>query len=321
MADRESYLVAFIKKHHLKDVTWLSQDASTRRYARVNKKGKTYILMDSPLSEKPKEFVKINKYLRHNHFCAPRIYAKNLRHGFLLLEDFGSCHLSHAVQDKKRADELYILALDTLIKIQKEAQNITKFPLGYKQMRLEHNLFLEYYVPLILKKKLSSTAKNEFHKIWDKLFKGMEKLPKTLMLYDYHLDNLMLRKDGKLGLLDFQDAMVGPIFYDVISLVEDERFPLPGSKRQKLLQHYFELRPVLADPKYVNWLSVVAAHRHVRVMGIFARLATVHQKPHYLKYIKNDLRFLKENLQSPLLKDFAQWIKKYLKSQFWDTCV
>ena len=97
MKSRDFYLNTFIKKYHLKDLTWLSQDASERCYARVKRGKKNYILMDSPPSEKPKEFVFIDKILRKNHISAPKIYAKDLRHGFLLLEDFGSVKLSSAI--------------------------------------------------------------------------------------------------------------------------------------------------------------------------------------------------------------------------------
>lgn len=313
MSTRDTYLNAFIKKHNLKDINWLSQDASKRRYARVQKRNKTYILMDSPLMEKPKEFARVNRILRKHKLAAPKIYAKDLKNGFLLLEDFGSCPLSQAISKSHHPDELYILALDTLIKVQKVVTEYPKLPKAIPILQTQNNLFIEYYVPKIMGIKLSPKAKQEFKILWAKLFKELYKLPQSIILADYHLDNLMLKKDNSLGLLDFQDAMCGPIFYDLISLIEDERFPLPLTKRKKLLQHYFELRPTLAAKKYREWLPVLAAHRHTRVMGTFARLATDYHKPHYLKFIKNDWHFLKENLTSPLLKDYAQWIKKYLK--------
>ena len=238
----------------------------------------------------------------------------SILHGFLLLEDFGDTSLSLAIKNSSHKDDLYILALDTLIKTQKEVTEYVKLSPALPVMRKEHNLFIDYYIPKILNIHLSDKAKQEFHAIWDRLFKELRKLPQSIILYDYHLDNLMLKNDNTIGLLDFQDAVRGPIFYDLISLLEDERFPLSLTKRKQLLQHYFDLRPVLAEKKYIDWLPVVAAHRHTRVIGIFARLATDYQKPQYLKYIKNDWMFLKENLKSPLLKEYAIWIKKYLKS-------
>ena len=315
MKTRDFYLNAFIKKHHLQDVVWLTSDASSRRYARGRRKNKTFILMDSPLTEKPKEFVTIDTMLRKHHLGAPKIYAKNLRHGFLLLEDFGNCSLSCAIKNSAKSDDLYILALDTLIKAQKAVKEHTKLPSAISRMQQQHNLFIEYYVPKILGVTLTKTATQEFQSIWARLFNGMRKLPQSIVLYDYHLNNLMLKNDNTLGLLDFQDAMSGPIFYDVISLIEDERQPLPRIKRKKLLQHYLELRPLLAEKKYADWIPVIAAHRHTRIMGTFARLATDYHKPQYLKYIKNDWAFLKENLSSPLLKEYAAWIKKYLKNK------
>ena len=125
----------------------------------------------------------------------------------------------------------------------------------------------------------------------------------------------MLKEDGSLGLLDFQDALWGPIFYDLVSFVEDERQLLPLNIRKKLLQHYLTLRPVLADKKYADWIPVVSAHRHTRVIGMFARLAVNYHKPQYLKFISNDWRLLKESIQSPLLKGYADWLKRYLPKQ------
>ena len=313
MKTRDFYLNHFIKKHHLKDVTWLSQDASNRRYARVQRKGKSLILMDSPLTEKPKEFILVDRLLRKHRLGAPKIYAKNLRHGFMLLEDFGNCSLSQAIKDKTKIDELYILALDTLIQVQKHVKEYKRLPPALPYWQQQTNLFIEYYVPKIMGISLSNKAQKEFKQIWQKLFDGLRIVPQSLVLHDYHLDNLMLKSNQTLGLLDFQDALCGPVFYDVVSLIEDERRPLPLSKRKKLIQHYLQLRPVLADKKYAQWIPVLAAHRHTRVMGTFARLATDYHKPKYLKYIKNDWVFLKENLQSPLLQDYAKWIKKYLK--------
>ncbi|MBQ3696100.1 MAG: phosphotransferase [Alphaproteobacteria bacterium] len=317
MKTRDYYLKHFIKKHHLDNVTWLSSDASTRRYARVFKKGKPFILMDSPLSEKPREFVAINKMLRHHALSAPKIYATDLRHGFLLLEDFGSTLMSQAVKHKKQADDLYVLALDTLIKLQKEItkQELKKLPPSTDFMISENNFFIDYYVSHVLKIKLPAQAKKEFKDIWNKLFQGIQKLPQTLMLYDYHSDNIMLKANNTLGILDFQDAMRGPIFYDLISLIEDERHPLPLRQRKLFLKHYLTLRPVLATDKYASWIDVVAAHRHTRVIGRFALLAVEYNKPDYLKYVKNDWAFIKENIKNPLLKDYQRWLKKYLPKQ------
>ena len=317
MKTREDSLKHFIHKHHLTNLQWLNTDASTRRYARVHKKNKTYILMDSPLCEKPKEFVLIDKILRKYNIPAPKIYAKDLRHGFILLEDFGSLLMSEATQNKKKMDDLYTLAMDTLIKLHKNISksDMAKLPPSTDFMIQENNLFLEYYVAKVLNVKLPTNAIKEFKNIWNKLFREIQKLPQTLMLYDYHTNNIMVKSDGSIGLLDFQDAMKGPIFYDLISLIEDERHPLPASKRKIFLRHFFELRPVLASQKYATLLDIVAAHRHTRVLGRFGLLATVFNKKEYLKYAKNDWMFIKENIKNPLLKEYRDWLKKYLPKQ------
>ena len=318
MKSREFYLEHFIKKNHLKDVTWLSSDASTRRYARTSKNGKTYILMDSPLCEKPKEFVAIDKILRRHGLPAPKIYAKDLRHGFLLLEDFGSTLMSQEVKNKKKMDDLFVLAIDTLVRLHKNItkSELSKLPPSHDFMLKENYYFIEYYVSRVLKIKLPQEAKNEFKRIWKDLFHQMQQLPQTLVLYDYHPNNIMIKSDGQIGWLDFQDAMRGPIFYDLISLIEDERAPLSPAKRKQFLRHFLNLRPVLAGSKYAPWIDVVAAHRHTRVMGRFGLLATDYNKKDYLKYIPNDWAFIRENVKNPLLKEYRDWLKKYLPKQF-----
>lgn len=317
MKTRDFYLNRFIEKHRLTDINWLSSDASSRRYARVKRRKKSYILMDSPLMEKPKEFIQIDKLLRHHSLPAPKIYAKNLRHGFLLLEDFGTIAMSAKIKNKKAAEDLYILALDTLIKLQRQVtkKEISHLHSAFDFMLKENYLFIEYYVSKILNIKLSTQAKKEFKQLWERLFQQVFKMPQTLMLYDFHADNIMIKEDNTLGLLDFQDAMRGPVFYDLVSLIEDERYPLPRANRQKLIKHYLELCPVLASEKYAPWIDVVAAHRHTRVIGRFAVLAVKYNKPQYLGYIKNDWLFLKENIKNPLLKEYQQWLKKYLPKQ------
>ena len=132
---------------------------------------------NSPLSEKPREFIQIDRLLRKHHFGAPKIYAKNLRHGFLLLEYLGNTPLSVAMQTTSKSNDFYILALDTLIKIQKDVTEYTKLPLGLPVMQQEHNLFIDYYVPKILGISLSQKALQEFHTIWNHLFKELRKLP------------------------------------------------------------------------------------------------------------------------------------------------
>ena len=102
-----TYIDSFLKKHHLSQaqITWLVPDASKRHYARIINGKDSFILMDSPKQEKPKQFIIVDQILRHHHLPAPRIIAKDLKHGLILLEDFGSCQLSQAIQNNPKSDE------------------------------------------------------------------------------------------------------------------------------------------------------------------------------------------------------------------------
>ncbi len=317
MKTRIFYLKKFLKKHRINEdnLTWLPSDASTRRYARVYKGKNSYIFMDSPLTEKPKEFYQITQLLRRNKLPAPRIFAKDLRHGYMLLEDFGKERLSHFAHKNTNSLEPYFDAIDLLVRVQKITPSNSIPKQSLQQWIKAMNIFLNYFFPYVIGKELSNKAKEDFYALWERLSQKINLLPSAICLGDYHLDNLMHKKDGTLGLLDFQDATIGPVFYDLIALIENDREPLPESKAQQVLKHYLELRPELDQKKYTELFPVIAAQWHTRVIGVFVRMCVRMKNPKYLSFLKNDWDLLARNLKSPLLNEYKAWLNKYVPTK------
>ena len=175
--------------------------------------------------------------------------------------------------------------------------------------------------------KPTDEMKESYRNVWRELFKKFPKNQETLVLRDYHVDNLMLvaGADGlqACGLLDFQDALIGPFSYDLMSLLEDARRDVPQDLRQHLYDRYIKgVGKTLLDRAGFDYsFRVLAAQRHAKVLGIFVRLSVRDGKDRYLKFIPHVHKLFISSLESPALKPLKQWfedqgidIKKPLKT-------
>ena len=292
----------------------LASDASSRTYDRLFLDNKTAILMNSPLSENPAQFVFIDRLLRQAGVCAPKILSDDLENGFLLLEDFGDDTFTHLLSKGANEYDLYKKGVDTLIQLQKNiALPIENVPVysTEKLMRvlmLFPNWFGKYVVP----DGLSEEAVNEFREIWTPLTEQMTLLPQSLILLDYHVDNLMLTPKGNCGVLDFQDARIGPVTYDLISLLEDERRDVSADVREKLLEYYFKQCSEVDTESVRTLLPVVAMHRHTTVIGIFTRLFMRDKKEKYLNMIPFVWELTERHLNNPIFKSYKNWLDHYI---------
>ncbi len=317
MTERQKEILAFLKNAKIKQpkIKWLPNDASGRCYARVVSGEKSYILMDSPANEKPDLFCKIDWLLEKHKINVPHIFQSDIKNGLILMEDLGKKSLAdiYKSNQEKNIFSAYQKALDLLLKIQK---NITKKPdfipaysNGY--LSFEENLLTDWYVPALTGKRLDEKSILAFKKIWQKLNKQIQKMDNTLVLLDYHADNLMIQKD-KMIALDFQDARWGGFLYDVISLLEDERHPLPEVVAQKLWDYYWQSVGHLNTVKNKTLGAILAVQRHTKVIGIFARLAVRDKKEKYLKYIPDSWKMLEKHLNIKVLKPYKKWLDKYV---------
>ena len=297
----------------------IAGDASFRSYYRIFYQEKTFILMFAPPThEDIKPFIKIDEILVNNGFCAPKILAKNIDLGFILLEDFGDETYSKSLQ-KNIADEyfLYEKACDALIEIHKiPLKNIDALHYNHATLFREVMLFIDWYLPF-KNHQISLQQKQDYKFYWIELFDKLSKNNQALVLRDYHADNLMVLNNENgfkaVGLLDFQDALIGSRAYDLLSLLEDARRDVDEKNKQKLFDYFISKANYKRKDFLVDY-EIISLQRNIKILGIFARLSLRDGKNHYINFIPRVKGFVEEridktNLISPQFKNF---LKVYL---------
>lgn len=301
----------------------LSQDASFRRYWRLEQNTKLALLMDAPPPEKSVSvFADIAVFLRQQGIYAPQIYAQNEVDGLMLIEDFGEDTFTRILTTDPTSEiALYDLAIDTLCELhQIEAEQTLRLG-NYDIDTLlgEAGLFCEWFFPAISGSQITLQARQSFDLAWRQSIETLSPLRSVLVLRDYHVDNLMRlhTDDGQTlcGVLDFQDALYGSPAYDLMSLLEDARRDISPGLHIHCLKRYFRTMAG-ADPGFPEadafqpWLNVLAAQRHAKVLGIFIRLYQRDKKPHYLKHLPHVLRLFQAAIErEPGLAPIAHWMQ------------
>jgi aminoglycoside/choline kinase family phosphotransferase len=298
----------------------LAGDASFRRYYRLVDGSRRAVLMDAPPpQEDVRPYVAVATILREHGFSAPEIYAEDRERGFLLIEDFGDDTYTKLLA--KGADEaaLYTLAIDTLVALHRvvEAERLPELP-PYDEARLltEAALLVDWYMPSVLGAELGPAARDGYLACWREVLPYAELPAPTLVLRDYHVDNLMLLPGRSAvqscGLLDFQDAVRGPASYDLVSLLEDARRDVPAALRGAMTERYLGQFPDLDPARFRRSASILAAQRNCKIIGIFTRLWRRDGKPGYLAHIPRVWRLLEEDLREPALRPVADWLDRHL---------
>jgi aminoglycoside/choline kinase family phosphotransferase len=298
----------------------LAGDASFRNYQRLDKEGVTRILMDAP---PPKEdirpFSRIAKHLLQLGYSAPRIFDEDITLGLLLLEDFGDETFSRVLAKGGEERSLYGLALKFLMDLHARGLEVKPSDiLAYDENLLlqEVENFLNWYLPAVLEEEIDASGKESFRNAWRSVFSYALDVPTTLVLRDFHVDNLMWLRDregiASCGLLDFQDAVSGPITYDLVSLLEDARRDISWSIKTEMIGFYLNEFPDLDREKfYASW-AVLGAQRHAKVIGIFTRLYHRDGKPNYLSHIPRVWKLLESSCAHPALSPVRLWLDRYI---------
>lgn len=309
----------FLKKNGWENAqrVLLAADASFRHYDRLFKDNQTIILMDAPKSENPEQFVLIDKILQKSSVCVPKVYATDYKNGFVLLEDFGDNTFTKLIQNGFSESELYQKAVNTLIEMQKNVPTDLSIlpPYDLEKMLFEVSLLPLWFIKYVVGTDLSEQALSDFNQIWEKIIQKIQSVDKTLVLLDYHVDNLMITPDNQCGVLDFQDARLGPVFYDLVSLIEDARRPVPLEIQKSVTQTYLKAFPEY-QTLYPELAPLIAAQRHTKVIGIFVRLCVRDGKPRYLKYIPFVWGLLEKHLAHPDMITFKKWLDQYVPENF-----
>ncbi|PHZ83956.1 phosphotransferase [Paremcibacter congregatus] len=305
----------------------LADDASFRRYERLDRGTESAVLMDAPPAfENVRPFVAVARYLRGRGLAAPEVLAHDLKNGFLLLEDLGDDLFSRLIKAQPDQEQaLYEMAIDGLVLVQSQAApsvldvdgTVTHTLPRYDRTLLtrEVGLFCDWYMPGVTGQPLSDQARAEFIELWQApLAEAAENLD-CLTLRDYHADNLMLRADKtgleRLGLLDFQDAVVGHKAYDLVSVLQDARRDVSPELEAAMLERY--LRTYSGDEEsFRRVYAILGAQRNAKIIGIFSRLYLRDGKDSYLKLIPRVWGLLARDLAKPALKPVKDWLEAHI---------
>ena len=278
-----------------------SADASFRRYFRVDATdGMTYIVMDAPPpQENVERFVKTAEIFRKTGVTVPQVYAQDLTRGFLLLSDLGPTTYLHQLNNDT-ANKLYLDAIDALILIQVQSQPDVLPEYDRALLLRELMLFPEWYIGKHLGQTLTDKQSATLTKVFDALLATAVAQPQVTVHRDYHSRNLMVQASGNPGILDFQDAVYGPITYDIVSLLRDAYIQWDEEIVLDWAIRYWERAkraglPVSPDiDSFYQDFEYMGLQRHLKILGIFARLYHRDGKDTYLNDIPVVLEYVRK---------------------------
>jgi tRNA threonylcarbamoyl adenosine modification protein YjeE len=345
-AERIAYIRAFLDRSGFgaAERRRIQGDASTRLYERLTLGDKSYILMNSPrrpdgpavrdgkpysaiahLAEDVTPFFAMAQALRKRGFSAPAVYAADREAGLLLIEDLGS-ELIVAGDPPAPVEERYEVAVDLLVTLHGEAlpDELPVEPgVNYRMphydldaLMIEVELLVDWYLPRF-NVRLADAKRMAFFGLWRDALKSAVEPPATWVLRDVHSPNLLWlpEREGvaRIGLLDFQDALIGPPAYDLASLLQDARVDVPEMTEITLLSRYTRARRA-ADagfdaPHFARLYATLGAQRASKILGIFARLDRRDGKPQYLRHMPRVWGYLQRSLAHPALASLRAWYK------------
>ncbi len=300
----------------------LAGDASFRRYERLSRDGARAVLMDAPPpNEDVGAYHRVERLLLELGFSAPCPLAVDREAGLMLLEDLGDRTFTRALAEGADEAGLYRLATDLLIELHRKAAPEVAKAAGlppYDDARLieEAVLLTDWYMPALSGAPTPDEARRDYVAAWRSVFAVARSVPDTLVLRDYHVDNLLVLEGrsgtAACGLLDFQDAVIGPRSYDLVSLLEDARRDIPGPLAAEMLERYLAAFADLDPAAFRASYAVLGAQRSAKIIGIFTRLCHRDGKPQYLRHIPRVWRLLEGDLAAPELAPVKAWFDRHL---------
>ena len=279
---------------------------------------KNLILMFAPPKyEDIKPFIEIGALLLKNDLRAPEMFGRDFAEGFLLLEDFGDESFNKSMKkgDLKHEEILYKNSIDCLIKASK-IQDLPSEIKKYNHAILFNELmvYVDWYLKFEKNVEFNIDESRKFKEIFFKLFDQLNWQDQSLVLRDYHADNLMFLNSEtgikSVGLLDFQDALIGSSAYDLVSLVEDARRDVDLDLGEKLIEYYLQKNLEVDREKFLTDYKILSLQRNLKILGIFSRMARRNKQESYLKLIPRVVDHVLRRLSSDdIFKDVREFLR------------
>lgn len=299
-SSRQSMLTSWLASNSFdKDsISVLSADASFRQYYRATKSDTSYAVMDCPPEKENLEsFLLITEKLKNAKLNVPEIFEVDREKGFLVMTDLGD-----NLYSKKLNDEtvycLYTDALEAIVKMQTkvDCSGLKDFDKYYEE---ENNLFTDWFLKKHLKTELDAALEKEITLEFNKINSIIKSIPKTFVHRDYHSRNLLITDTNNPGIIDYQDAVIGPVTYDLVSLLKDCYVSWNDGLIEDMLESFFNRMKSntinnISDFRY--WFEITGLQRHIKAIGIFSRLNYRDNKNSYLKDIPRTYTYIEKVL-------------------------
>ncbi|MFA5040995.1 MAG: phosphotransferase [Bdellovibrionales bacterium] len=320
MSSRPLDIAAFLDHHGWGNARAqaLDGDFSTRRYARLTKdSGESAFLMDADEDQKTPQFLTTAKILRSLGVKAPEIYAADGERGLVLMQDFGTRNVGALLDAGEPPLPYFLRAAEVLAQIHRgfdsAAHKVSDLPIFDAELfTTQVELFLDAYFLISLGREASDEERQDFRAAWQSVLKPLEGLPKSLLMRDYMPDNLMDLPDSELGVLDFQDAGIGPIAYDLASLCEEVRRDGGFALLPDVVAHYLGIaRCSLMESALLRACTILSAQRHMRILGIIARLSFKTGRCDKFAFLPRIRHHIEHVLKEPYLLPVKEWVDNF----------
>jgi len=301
----------------------ISGDASFRRYFRFKHNSQNVVAVDAPpKTENNRSFYQISKKLLNLALNVPVVQHIDLANGFMLLSDLGD-QLFLDQLNEQSSDGLYCLAIDAIVNMQlMSGQQLENIPIYNKQLleqelQLFRNWFLEQHLQITISKQENKIIEQAFKSLVDNALSQ----PQVFCHSDFHSRNLMICGNKTPGIIDFQDAVIGPITFDLVSLLKDCYIKWSREKVEKWCQYYFQKakNEDLFDTtwgRFISWFDLMGLHRHIRVLGVFSRLNYRDGKSDYLNDLPLTFSYITDTCERyPQFYEFSQFLQNRVRPE------
>lgn len=304
----------------------LINDASSRQYFRLRLDNSNHIVMIAPPDkENIAVFIAIAKDFARQGIYTPEIFAYNLEQGFMLLSDLGD-DLYLNILNSNTADDLYSRALSVIYQIQvcnpKFPDNKSLDLFNEKYIRFELGLFIDWFLKKHLELTITSEISNIFENTFKVLINSALEQPQVCVHRDYHSRNLLLLENKNVGVLDFQDAIYGPITYDAASLLRDAYIDWPKEQVDQWILKFYDMINIShhhTQEKFIRWFDLISLQRHLKILGIFSRLNYRDNKPHYLPMTSRLLKYISKTCEDYTeLSDFKEILQTKIQPSLYE---